>query len=44
MFFSRKNTLKDDISSITEKDKIHPRKYGISFDRKVNNDKKSLLL
>ena len=25
-----KNTLKGDISGITEKDDIHPRKYGIS--------------
>ena len=40
MIFSRKNTLKDDISSITEKDDIHPRKYGISLDRKVKDDKK----
>ena len=31
-----KNTLKDDISSITEKDDIHPRKYGIFSDRKIN--------
>ena len=40
MIFSRKNTLKDDISSIIEKDNIHPKKYGISFDRKIDNDKK----
>ena len=40
MIFSRKNTLKDDISSIIEKDNIHPKKYGMSFDRKIDNDKK----
>ena len=48
MIFSRKNTLKDDISGITEKDDIHPRKYGISSDRKIKDDVKidleSLLL
>ena len=35
-----KNTLKDHISSIIEKDDIHPRKYGISSDRKFKVDKK----
>ena len=29
IIFSGKNTLKGDISGITEKDDIHPRKYGI---------------
>ena len=29
---SRKNTLKGDMSGITEKDDIHPRKYGISVE------------
>ena len=28
----RNNTLKGDISSVTEKDDIHPRKYGISVE------------
>ena len=28
----RKNTLKGDIPSTTEKDDIHPRKYGISVE------------
>ena len=28
----RKNTLKSDISGITKKDDIHPRKYGISVE------------
>ena len=32
MIFSRKNTPKDDISGITTKDDIHPRKYGISIE------------
>ena len=40
MIFSRKNTLKDDISGITEKVYIHPRKCGISSDRKTKDDKK----
>ena len=35
-----KNTLKDDISSIIEKDDIHHRKYGIFADRKIKDDKK----
>ena len=35
-----KNTLKDDISSIIEKDDFHPRKYSISSDRKIKDDKK----
>ena len=30
--FSRRNTLKGGISGITEKDDIHPRKYGISVE------------
>ena len=29
MIFSRKNTLKADISNITENDNIYPKKYGI---------------
>ena len=29
MIFSQENSLKGDISGITEKDDIHPRKYGI---------------
>ena len=37
MIFSRKNTLKEDISGIIEKDYIHPRKYGISSNRKIIN-------
>ena len=32
MNFSCKNTHKGDISGITEKDDIHPRKYGISVE------------
>ena len=32
IIFSQKNTLKGDISGITEKDDIHPRKYGISVE------------
>ena len=39
MIFSQKNTLKDDISGIIEKDDIHPRKYGISSDKKIKDDK-----
>ena len=35
MIFRRKNTLKDDISSIIEKDDIHPRKYGISSGKRL---------
>ena len=34
----KKNALKDDIS--VEKDDIHPRKYGISSDRKIEDVKK----
>ena len=30
IIFCQKNTLIGDISGITEKDDIHPRKYGIS--------------
>ena len=36
-----KNTFKYHISSITEKDDSHPRKYGISSDRKIKDDKKN---
>ena len=32
LLFSGKNTFKDDISDITEKDDIDPRKYGISVE------------
>ena len=32
IIFSRKNKLKGDISDITVKDDIHPRKYGISVE------------
>ena len=32
LIFSQNNTLKGDISGITVKDDIHPRKYGISVD------------
>ena len=32
IIFSRKNTLKGDISGITEKDDIHARKYGLSVE------------
>ena len=32
MIFFRKNALKGDISGITEKDDIHPMKYGISVE------------
>ena len=38
MIFSRKNTLKDDISGIIEKDDIYPRKY-IFTDRKLKEDR-----
>ena len=38
--FSQRNTLKDGISGITEKDDIHPTKYGISSNRKIKDDKK----
>ena len=34
-----KNSLKDDIVGIIEKDDIHPRKHGISSDRKIKDDK-----
>ena len=40
MTFSKKSTFKDDISHIIEKDDIHPRKFGISVDRKLKDDKK----
>ena len=39
MIFSRKNTLKDDISGIIEKVDIHPEKY-ISSDRNIKDDEK----
>ena len=39
MIFSDKNTPKDFISGTIEKDNIHPRKRGISSDRKTKNDK-----
>ena len=32
IIFSQENTLKGGISSITEKDDIHPSKYGISVE------------
>ena len=35
-----KNTVKDVISGIIEKGGIHPRKYDISSDRKIKEDKK----
>ena len=35
-----KNTIKGDISGIIKKDDISPWKYGISYDRKVKDDKK----
>ena len=35
-----KITFKDDISGITEKDDVNPRKYSISSDRKIKDDKK----
>ena len=38
MIFSRKNTLKDDISGIIEKDDIYPRKY-IFTDGKLKEDR-----
>ena len=40
MIFSREYTLKHDISGVIEKADIHPRKYGISSDRKIKHDKK----
>ena len=40
MIFSRKITLKDDISGIIEKDDIHPRTYVISSDKKLKIIKK----
>ena len=40
MIFSQKNTLKDGISGIIEKDDIYPRKYDISSDRKLKVNKK----
>ena len=40
MIFSQKNILKDDISGITEKVYIHPRKCDISSDRKTKDVKK----
>ena len=35
MTFSQKNSIKDEISSISEKHDIHPRKYGTSSNRKI---------
>ena len=35
-----KNAHKDDISGIIEKDNIHPRRHGISSDKRTNDDKK----
>ena len=35
MTFSQKNSIKDEISGISEKHDIHPRKYGTSSDRKI---------
>ena len=35
-----KNALKDGNSGITEKVDVHPRKYGISSDRKIKDGKK----
>ena len=35
------NTLKDDISSIMEKNNVHPRKYGMSSDRKIEDGRKA---
>ena len=40
MIFSRKETLKDNIFGIIEKHDIHPRKYGISSNRKIKDEKK----
>ena len=40
MIISQKDTPKDDISGIVEKDDIYPRKYSISSDRKIKDDKK----
>ena len=35
-----KNTLKDDISGLIEKDNIDPAKYGYSVGRKIKDDEK----
>ena len=40
MIFPGKNTIKDDISDIIEKDDIYLRKYGISSHRKTKDDNK----
>ena len=40
MIFSQKNTLKDGISGIIEKDDIHPRRYGVSSGSKIKDVKK----
>ena len=40
MIFPGKNTIKDDISGIIEKDDIYLRKYGISSHRKTKDDNK----
>ena len=39
-WLSPKNSLKNDISGIIEKYYIHLRKYGISNDRIIKDDKK----
>ena len=39
MIFSLKNTLKDDIAGIIEKDVIHPKKHGTFSNRKIKDDK-----
>ena len=40
MIFRGKNTIKDDISGIIEKDDTYLRKYGIFSDRKIKDDNK----
>ena len=40
MIISRKNTLKDEIPAIIEKDVIRPGEYGICSDRKAKDHKK----
>ena len=40
MIFSQRNTRKDNISAIIEKDDVHPKKYGISSDSKIKMTKK----
>ena len=36
----KKNTLNNGIFRLSEKDAIHPRKYGVSSVRKIKDDKK----